>query len=296
MKKQGYTLAEVLITLGIIGILAAIMIPLANKFRPDTTKVAYLTTYDSLVTALNGIVNDTTLYPGLNTKRPLVNTSAVEIDGIQIAAGANKLCRILNETLRSEANNIDFKINNACSDNYIDANFNATKDFSRDFTAKNGAQFKVGRVFHTYYETDIYVDINGDEGNNCIYDAETCPNPDRFKFFVGANGKIVPADPMGIHYLETRTNLKVQKDVEIDGSYPDFPQDMQTIGQAVDIKDDSEDVKLAEDDIELNKHVNDFAKDDADAKDNSDIKSNSDLKEPCRYGYECYTESTELKR
>ena len=267
MKKQGYTLAEVLITQGIIGILAAIMIPLANKFRPDTTNVAYLTTYDSLVTALNGIVNNENIYPTVSggrnySQKPLLNTSATEIDGTQIAAGANKLCRILNETLRSEANNIDFKINNACSDNYIDANFNATTDFSRDFTAKNGTQFKVGRVFHTYYETDIYIDINGYEGNNCIYDAETCPNPDRFKFFVGANGKIVPADPMGKHYLETRTNLKVQKDVEIDGSYPDFPDDLKEVGRML-VKDSIfkglDLSKLTE--VELNKDLGDFIKD-----------------------------------
>lgn len=266
MKKQGYTLAEVLITLGIIGILAAIMIPLANKFRPDSTKVAYLTTYDSLVTALDGIINNEDIYPTVSggrdySKKPLLNTVAAEIDGIQIAAGSNKLCRVLNATLRSDAKNIDLKVDNACSDNYIAANLNETNNFSKDFTAKNGAQFQIGRVSNLYYETDIYVDIDGNEGNNCIYDAETCPNPDRFKFFVGANGKIVPADPMGIHYLETRTNLKVQKDAEIDGSYPEFPADMKLAGKLL-VKDsifkEIDLSKLTE--AELNTDLSEFIK------------------------------------
>ena len=45
MKKLAYTLAEVLITMTIIGIIAAVTFPMANKFMPDRNKVLYLKTY-----------------------------------------------------------------------------------------------------------------------------------------------------------------------------------------------------------------------------------------------------------
>ena len=227
MKKNGYTLAEVMITLGIIGVLAAIMLPMANKLRPDSTKAAYLNNYDALVTAINGVVNNEDIYPTIRkvdgrnfSQSPLLNYAAAEVDGTQIDAGRNKLCSVLKETLRTEAHNAELDVDKekVCSTTRVSDNLNATTEFSRDFTAKNGTQFMIRRPISRnnngiYYRTDIYMDINGDEGNNCIYDADSCPNPDRFKFFVSANGQILPADPMGRYYLETRTNMKAQKDV-----------------------------------------------------------------------------------
>ena len=45
--KKAYTLAEVLICVGIVGVLAAILLPLANKYRPDSTKALYVKTFVS---------------------------------------------------------------------------------------------------------------------------------------------------------------------------------------------------------------------------------------------------------
>ena len=41
-KKFGYTLAEVLIALGIVGFISAIMLPMINKVKPDPIKVTYI--------------------------------------------------------------------------------------------------------------------------------------------------------------------------------------------------------------------------------------------------------------
>lgn len=48
MKKHGYTLTEVLISVGIIGVLAAVMLPMMNKFKPDPIKAKWVKTYDSI--------------------------------------------------------------------------------------------------------------------------------------------------------------------------------------------------------------------------------------------------------
>ena len=48
MKKTGFTLAELLITLGIIGVIVAILVPAVNNAMPDENKAMYLKTYDTL--------------------------------------------------------------------------------------------------------------------------------------------------------------------------------------------------------------------------------------------------------
>ena len=48
-----------------------------------------------------------------------------------------------------------------------------------------------------------------------MYGEDGCKNPDRFKFLLAADGRLVPADPVGVHYINTRKNLLKKKfDVE----------------------------------------------------------------------------------
>lgn len=63
------------------------------------------------------------------------------------------------------------------------------------------------------FQTDIYIDVNGKNGDNCMYNVN-CTKPDIFKFMVAANGTIVPADPMGRKYIATRKSLQ-KKDFDI---------------------------------------------------------------------------------
>ena len=63
MKKSGFTLAEVLISLCIVGILAAIMMPMVNKYRPDENKVRFLQMYHTLGETIPAIANSQKAYP-----------------------------------------------------------------------------------------------------------------------------------------------------------------------------------------------------------------------------------------
>ena len=62
MNKKGFTLAEVLIALGIISLMASLMIPAFNHAKPDKTKMLYLKAYDSLVTVVKQLGNEPTLF------------------------------------------------------------------------------------------------------------------------------------------------------------------------------------------------------------------------------------------
>ena len=63
MKKKGYTLAEALIALGLIGVIAALMLPLMNKFKPDGDKALFIRTYDSIIEVNSMLLEDEVLYP-----------------------------------------------------------------------------------------------------------------------------------------------------------------------------------------------------------------------------------------
>ena len=58
MKKKGYTLAEALLAMAVIGIVAALMLPLANKYRPDEQKALFINTYDSIVEAVSVLASN----------------------------------------------------------------------------------------------------------------------------------------------------------------------------------------------------------------------------------------------
>ena len=62
MRKRAFTLAEALIAIGVVGVVAALVLPLANKARPDEMKISYLKTYDSLSMAVNSLTNASKLY------------------------------------------------------------------------------------------------------------------------------------------------------------------------------------------------------------------------------------------
>lgn len=225
MKKQGYTLAEILICLGIIGILAAILLPLANKYKPDGIKATYVKTYYTLVETIREIASNQAIYPLTDSnftysynKAPLFNLEEVTIgkdeNGNPKKYGGDeaKLCEVLSEffpqSLEGEV---------SCQKGTI--TYSDTIFSTPSFTTNKGVQFVIGTETdgQTNYQTDIYVDLNGEKGNNCLYDSKKCKAPDRFKFIITGDGHVIPSDPMGQEYLKTRMNWR-KTDVTPEGA------------------------------------------------------------------------------
>jgi prepilin-type N-terminal cleavage/methylation domain-containing protein len=212
MKNKGYTLAEVLITIGIIGILAAVLLPLINKYKPDANMAMFIKTYDTIVTATNEIVSNEQLYPIKNAGDnidyrliPLANTSSITIYGNTVS-GNSKYCNLLALSIHTVGNV-------ACSDEYIT---NPT-NFTPSFKMANGVEVEVltNSIVSSSggsYQSDIYIDVNGsDKGKNCFY-SDSCTYPDRFKLIVSANGNIQVNDAKGKAYLARRADWKLRKD------------------------------------------------------------------------------------
>lgn len=105
--KFGYTLAEGLITLAIIGALAAIAMPVIVNSLPDKNDALYKKGSYAIEHAVSDIVNDDVLYPEKKTStcnsegvctttitRGLLNTDAVMLEGVTYS-GDTKFCELL---------------------------------------------------------------------------------------------------------------------------------------------------------------------------------------------------------
>lgn len=224
MKKQGHTLAEVLISIGVIGVLAALMLPMVNKYKPDEIKVKYIKTHDALMTAVRDLASNDAVYPAINiinsndlveySAYPFLNTSDAILFGAKqrLIGGKGKLCRALGVTLNSISGNCDVDDTNYVS-SYTEAAFSPT------FTLANGIEFMVTTTMtnidddttEAEYQTDIYIDVTGSKGDNCMWNKDSCTRPDRFKFIVGADGTFIIADPLGLYFRKTRGSWKLKE-------------------------------------------------------------------------------------
>lgn len=209
-KKFGFTLAELLIVLGITGVIAALLIGATKTLMPDKTKVMYLKAYDALARDIKDLGSNSTLYPAVyefngsrldTSKIPFVNNSQPLKPPFSSDArysGDNKLCNVLAYTMHAEGN----------------ANCAATAyPATPSYTTRNGMRwwivpqrYNIDVDNHTAsYQTDIYVDVNSAKDSpNCMYGDNGCRNPDIFKFLLAADGTLVPADPQGQNYIKTR--------------------------------------------------------------------------------------------
>ena len=223
MKKIGYTLAEVLIALAIVGVLTAVTLPLASHFKPDGTKAIFLNTYDSLVQILNEVASNQNLYP-INfysnqfertidcSNGPLYNTDIVEIKKdnetvFESLGGNSKLCSILAETYGQQIDNCN--LNQPYNNENFANNVNFTNNQGVDFSIYYIRHFNLvppGTLSPTFI-SQISIDVNGSKQPNCRY-SNTCKKPDRFTFLVAPNGHIEAADQMGQAYLATRESLR----------------------------------------------------------------------------------------
>ena len=236
IKKFGFTLAEILVTLTIIGIVAALIVPAISNLRPDKNKTAYLQVYDTISQTVKSLASNSRLYPVCNnpnvednvncSQYPLLNTSRPLDNQYNnaIYQGDRKLCSLMALSLGVAEDDIH------CSNTTYTFNAaNYTNGFANEsFVTKNGMRWRIVPQIATYtnnfearFQNDIYVDIdpsNNDidgEDRSCIFDEENCTQPDIFKFMVGADGKVVPADPMGRLYISGRKSL-VKKSLEED--------------------------------------------------------------------------------
>lgn len=216
--KKAFTLAETLITMGIIGIVAALTLPAVNQMRPDETKIKYLKAFDALQESVIEIASnkleypthdDNYVYDSPTHRAPLLHISHSNNGSLSSTNNSwknnSKLCHLLAWTMNGN--------NDSCSPDRLQVDLPNNNQLGNvAFTTPNGIAWymRISRIRlsnqqeQAEFAENVMIDVNGNDGPNCLYNADNCRYPDRFWFMITADGKVTPADPMGKAYIQTR--------------------------------------------------------------------------------------------
>lgn len=197
MIKRGFTLAEMTITLGLIGVLAVILLPVLKNSQPNEEMLKFKKAYYITERIVSELVNDDELYPepdAVGAADYLGNTEAVTFHG-QEFSGHDKFCKLFAE-----------KVNTASAEN---ASCVATALFESggSFATSDGIVWILPVTSFDEENTpyEIQIDTNGTKAPNCSF-AEACQNPDRFTIKVFQDGRVMVDGEKEIEYLN-RTRI-----------------------------------------------------------------------------------------
>lgn len=208
MLKKGFTLQELLITMGIVGIISALVIPGVVNMMPDKNKTMYMKVYNTLTSQTDEILSDSGLYyttynsttgeescTGLScSETPVITPFANN----EHCSGATKFGAILSErlNLKNEPTYEGKKVSFFTSDGISWELLTTTGPTS------HGRPATIRRI-------DVTINLDPSDNSvshNCLYSA-ACTKPNQFKFEIDNRGGVRAADALGIAYLQTPTDM-----------------------------------------------------------------------------------------
>ncbi len=193
MKNKGFTLAEVLITLALIGVVSAIMSPIIGGLIPDKNK-SQVIRLSKIISEINSdLLHNPSLYFSGNTdcigfacqQQPLDSPYNADTNYV----GAKKYPYLLADSLQ-----------------IIDTP--EASGSAITFKTVDGILWSIESS--TSGKAAITVDLNSDAQPNSIYSA-SCKKPDRFRFLISASGHLLPGDALTEAYFKNPTKLNDKK-------------------------------------------------------------------------------------
>lgn len=224
MKKlKGFTLTELMVAMGVIGILVAVVTPAIMKTRPNKNKMMIKKSFYTAEQIVSTLINDERLYPDMKgiCDRGVVEgedptkvycafgfdyDNSVRYEG-ETYAGNTKFADLfasrLNVKTEDETNHIYYTTDGIKWD--LSQTVGAwTK--GQDTPGKFGDQTNAAGV------GKITVDVNGDEAPNCRESNENCSADDFDQYVIEilATGKmrIDSTDAKAVDYATINTSIK----------------------------------------------------------------------------------------
>ena len=194
-SKNAFTMAEALIVLSVVGILAALSVVAVNNSKPDENIIMFRKGYATTTKAIQNMLNDTTLYPNANSTvtASKLGSSADNKKGLTDTSGEN-------------GNNFAYNFRLLVNPVSLDTD---NKDATQKFTTADGIYWEVTSTMtaanpYAYIVMKLY----GKNGASCSYNANSCPIPTKFKLKIDKMGSIKPVldngktfDPVAATYL-----------------------------------------------------------------------------------------------
>lgn len=196
MKRNGYTIAEAIITMGIVGIVAALVIP---AFVASYRKQAYASSLSKAVANLENALTTTIMRDGAND---LFSTKAWKGTSEDFAKNLNLAFEkaVINEIVLK--NGVVYQIKVQTSDDEAKTEVDISKS-GTNLMSKAGS---------------LTIDVNGNAKPNTI-------GRDQFEYIIGADGHLYPlysrdwAVYSGETYKSPETKCVDEKDLNYCGAY-----------------------------------------------------------------------------
>ena len=193
--KKGYTLAEVLVVLALLGILATILLPAVSQIRPNKNKSMFKKAYYVAERIVYELVNDDDLYPLVEGKTVgFDNTVKVPYNGSTFE-GTTKFCQLFAKKINTVSNASSCIATNA-------APTGSGTYKTPTFVSTDGVAWYVPISNFSATQT-IYVDTNNEQKPNCEYNSSSCKDPDIFRIKVQADGKMYVDGTKEVEYLQS---------------------------------------------------------------------------------------------
>lgn len=209
MKNKGFTLAEVLITLGIIGVVAALTAPTLTNLVPDKNKVSVLKMYSVIDSINTELLNDTSLYYPQYDGEDKINCKGFGCTGKILARADWMKSTDLLSNYEGEAKYRKLLKSKLEVDEYE----TVEEEGSLKFYLIDGTHWTITsdpKTGETFGEK-IVINFKPSDTSACGTFSSTCKKPNKFSFHVDKYGKITAEDHLTQAYLDNSGKLNDKK-------------------------------------------------------------------------------------
>jgi len=187
MKKNGFTLPELLIAMVIIGIVSALLAPSLTSFMPSKEKVNFFKAYNAVLRVNEDLLSNPSIYASDGTCEGLACTAAPDDPDFSAFSGMNKYINLLAKNLETDK---DY----------------GTLENGGSFTTADGINWTVN--MNNNFETDVTVVVTR-RAANCAFSAN-CTKPNQFVLKVDKDGNVSGGDKMAQAYIANPKHMNTK--------------------------------------------------------------------------------------